>query len=94
MEATDGEDKPTLREFWNSFNVRNATDNIADAWDEVSSYCVNAALRKLWPECIVNFPGFKEETPKNIQGKILELGNQLGLELELFDIEDLLESHN
>jgi hypothetical protein len=55
---------------------------------------VNAAGRKLRCECFVNFPGFQEETSENIQGRILELGNQLCLELEPCDVEDLLESHN
>jgi hypothetical protein len=54
--------KTTLWEFWKGFIAKNATDNIANAWDEVSSYCMNAAWRKLWPECIANVPGFQEDT--------------------------------
>jgi hypothetical protein len=31
MEASHGEDKNTIQDFWKGFNVRNATDSIENA---------------------------------------------------------------
>lgn len=82
MEAFDGEDRTTLWEFWKDFIARNAINYVTNAWDEVSFHCYGVSGRKMWPESVAYMSGFQEETPENIQKKILSFGNHLGLELK------------
>ncbi|XP_042226803.1 tigger transposable element-derived protein 1-like [Homarus americanus] len=41
IKAIDGEDKPTIRDFWKKFNILDAVDNIAESWDEVKTSAMN-----------------------------------------------------
>jgi hypothetical protein len=36
VKDTAGEDKISVKDFWKNFNIKKATDNIGDAWTEVS----------------------------------------------------------
>uniref|UniRef100_H9H7U0 Tigger transposable element-derived protein 1-like n=1 Tax=Monodelphis domestica TaxID=13616 RepID=H9H7U0_MONDO len=53
IQETDGEEKPTVREFWRSYNIMTAVDNIAEAWQELKPATMNAVWKKLWPECVL-----------------------------------------
>jgi hypothetical protein len=46
VEATDRENKPTLKEFWKYFNIKNATIIII-AWEEVSSCCMEEVVTRM-----------------------------------------------
>ncbi|KAG7172206.1 Tigger transposable element-derived protein 1-like 132, partial [Homarus americanus] len=50
IKAIDGEDKPTIRDFWKKFNILDAVDNIAESWDEVKTSAMNGSWKKIWPE--------------------------------------------
>ncbi|NIG61942.1 tigger transposable element-derived protein [Pontoporia blainvillei] len=52
VQETAGTDRPSVREFWRSYTVMTAVDNIAKAWAELQPATMNSAWRKLWPECI------------------------------------------
>lgn len=52
VQETAGTDRPSVREFWRSYTVMAAVDNIAKAWAELQPATMNSAWRKLWPECV------------------------------------------
>ncbi|KAG7175332.1 Tigger transposable element-derived protein 1-like 108 [Homarus americanus] len=59
IEGTDGEGKPTIREFWKKhYNIRKAIKNISDSWEATTQQNMNGVWRKLWPECVHNLVGF------------------------------------
>ncbi|XP_072121835.1 tigger transposable element-derived protein 1-like isoform X1 [Mobula birostris] len=93
--ATDGEGKPTVREFWKSFNIMNAIDNIAESWDEVKVSTMNGAWKNIWPECINNFSGFPPaESAEKVTRDIVELANEAGFEdVVEGDVIHLLDSY-
>lgn len=47
-----GGGRPSAREFWRSYTVMTAVDNIAQAWTDLQPATMNRAWRKLWPECV------------------------------------------
>lgn len=92
IKATEGPDGKTLKEWWRSYNIYEAVKNIADAWDEVKISNMNGVWRKLCPQFVNDFHGF-EDTVETLTEKLVSLGNQLQLELEVDDVTELLESH-
>ena len=59
IEFTDGEKRPTVREFWRAYHIMKAMDNLSVAWQEVKTTNMNRVWRKIWPECIADFLGFE-----------------------------------
>ncbi|XP_020844762.1 tigger transposable element-derived protein 1 [Phascolarctos cinereus] len=93
--GTDGEDKGTIREFWRNYNIMNAVDNIAEAWDELEPSLMNSAWKKIWPECVHAHDASQTETITQIQQDIVALANDLGFgELLEADVGQLLQSHD
>ncbi|XP_064410189.1 tigger transposable element-derived protein 1-like [Latimeria chalumnae] len=91
IKATDGDDKPTIREFWRGYNILNCIDNISESWAEVTQQCMNGVWGKLWPESVNR--GFTDVVP-SVNKDILKLAMTAGFdELEEKDIEEVLESH-
>lgn len=58
INAMDTDKDLSILQFWMEFNIKNATDIIAESWDIVSPSNMNAVWKKLWPECIQNFKDF------------------------------------
>jgi hypothetical protein len=54
---------PTLREFWKSYNVWNAVNNIADSWAEIKQLTINKSWRNLCPDFVSDDQDV-EETPE------------------------------
>ncbi|XP_046392259.1 tigger transposable element-derived protein 1-like [Ischnura elegans] len=92
MTATEDESGITLREFWKAYNIKNAIENIAHAWNEVRESTLDKAWRKVLPEQIVGFEGF-EDSAEAINDEIVKIGRDLGLEISGDDVEELLASH-
>lgn len=94
IEATDGPNKHSIREFWAKYyNILSAVKNIKLAWDEVKPSTMNAVWKKLWPEscareAVVEIPEVME---------IATLGRTLGGEgfedLQCEDITEVLASN-
>lgn len=59
LEATDGEDTATIREFWRNYNILDAVDNIAIAWEALRPATMNSVWKKIWPRC-VHFQNFSQ----------------------------------
>jgi hypothetical protein len=91
--ATDGEDKPSIREYWRGYNILKAIDNVAKAWEEVTESCMNGVWCKLWLECVQDCQGFKDVVPSVDCGN-RNLARKAGFrELESENIEEVLASH-
>ncbi|XP_051885228.1 tigger transposable element-derived protein 1-like [Pristis pectinata] len=92
-EITDGQDKQSIREFWRSYNMMKAIENISASWAEVTSVCMNNVWRKLWPEVCGDSVGC-EEGEQVIISDIVQLAAQAGLdEVDADDVVELLRSH-
>lgn len=96
VNATDGHSKPTVREFWKSFNIMNAIDNISESWDEVSISTMNGAWKNIWPECVSNFGGIPPAEPaEKVTSDIVGLANEAGFQdIVDGDVIQLLDSQN
>lgn len=94
INETDGDDKPTMQEFWKQFNIKKATDIISDSWQEITPICMNGVWRKIWPECIdkhndVSF----DDTPHVVQDMIATAKYHNFEGMDKADVEELLSSH-
>jgi len=89
--ATEKKDV-TLKEFWKSYNIRDAVKNIADSWEEVKQTNMNGVWKKLCPNFVNDFHGF-EETVDAVTKNVVALSKQLLLEVEADDVTELLASH-
>lgn len=94
LEATDGEDTATIREFWRNYNILDAVDNIAIAWEALRPATMNSVWKKIWPQC-VQFQNFSQtDSIAQLQKNIMTLAKTLAFEeLVEADVDQLLQSH-
>lgn len=92
ISATNSETNPlTVHDFWKSFNIKHAVQNIGSAWDEINEKTMAAVWQKILKEN--NSSVYKiiaEDEIEKITEDIVELGKTIGLE-EL-DKRDIKES--
>ncbi|XP_029781020.1 tigger transposable element-derived protein 1-like isoform X2 [Suricata suricatta] len=93
VRETTGEDRPSVREFWRSYTVVTAVDNIAGAWAELQPAVLNGAWRRLWPECVP--AGAPEpDTVPQLRRSIVALAGRVGLgDAAEADVASLLQAH-
>uniref|UniRef100_S4RXZ7 HTH CENPB-type domain-containing protein n=1 Tax=Petromyzon marinus TaxID=7757 RepID=S4RXZ7_PETMA len=72
--ANTDKDVQIIREFWHSYNIMDAIDNINEAWNEVAQTTLNAYWGKLWKECKCDLTGLQE--PVNDIHRIVELARK------------------
>ena len=90
--AVDADPNLTIIQFWKGFNIKNAIDTIADAWDEVKDSNMNGVWKKVWPDCINSFTGFPRVQP--VVRDIVGLAHTAGMdEVDEEGVNELLESH-
>lgn len=88
----DNHAEATVKEFWKAFNIKDALDYMVEAWDEVSTSCMNGVWRKVWPECVHDFTGFPSVS--DIRKDIVQLSHEAGFEdVDDEDVAELLASH-
>lgn len=93
VQETAGEDRPSMREFWRSYTVMTAVDNIAQAWAELQPATMNSAWRKLWPECVPAGTSEPDAVPQ-LHRSIVALASHVGLgEVAEADVTHLLQAH-
>ncbi|XP_051789736.1 tigger transposable element-derived protein 1-like [Erpetoichthys calabaricus] len=90
--ATEKDKNLTLKDFWKSYNIYNAAQNIAFAWDKVRRTNLNGVWKKLCPQFVYDFHGF-EESVEAVTEKVVAMGKQLNLDVEAEDVTELLASH-
>ncbi|XP_020755399.2 tigger transposable element-derived protein 1-like [Odocoileus virginianus] len=92
-QETGGADQPSVWEFWRSYTVVTAVDNIAEAWVELQPATMNSAWRKLWPECVLTGapkPSAVPQLPHSIEALASCTG--LGDEAEANVVSHLLQA--
>ncbi|XP_049758085.1 tigger transposable element-derived protein 1-like [Elephas maximus indicus] len=93
VQETAGEDRPSVQEFWRSYTVMTAVDNIAEAWAELQPTTLNGAWRKLWPECVPDGIPEPDAVPQ-LRCSIVALASHVGLgDLAEADVACLLQAH-
>ncbi|KAM9191847.1 tigger transposable element-derived protein 1-like [Dugong dugon] len=94
LETTDGDDKATIREFWRNYDIMDAVDNIAVAWEELKPATMNSVWKKIWPEC-VQFQSFSQtDNITRLQQNIVTLAKNVTFEKVVeADVGQLLQSH-
>lgn len=94
LEAADGEDTATVREFWRNCSILDAVDNIAIAWEALRPATVNSVWKKTWPKCFSSRVFPKQITLFSLKKNIVTLAKTLGFEeLVEADVDQLLQSH-
>ncbi|XP_069408380.1 tigger transposable element-derived protein 1-like isoform X1 [Ovis canadensis] len=87
-----GADRPSVWEFWRSYTVMTAVDNIAEAWAELQPAAMNSAWRKLWPECVLAGapePSAMPQLPRSIEA----LASHAGMgDVAKADVSHLLQA--
>nr|XP_031313327.1 tigger transposable element-derived protein 1-like [Camelus dromedarius] len=93
VQETAGADRPSVREFWRSYTVMTAVDNIAEAWAELQPATMNSAWRKLWPECVPAGAAEPNAVPQ-LRRSIVVLASHAGLGgVAETDFTPLLQAH-
>lgn len=88
-----GGGRPSAREFWRSYTVMAAVDNIAQAWAELQPATVNRAWRQLWPEC-VPAGAVEPDAEPQLRRSIAALASHVGLgDVAVADVARLLQTH-
>lgn len=55
LNAFERDKNLTLKDFWKSYNIYNAVQNIAFAWDEVKQTSLNGVWKKtVSPVCVIS----------------------------------------
>lgn len=95
LKETDGEGKPSIREWWKQFTILRSIDNISTSWEEVTEKCMNGVWRKIWPDGVNDFSGFDAENVlPEINQETLQIAQEAGFtDLGSVDIDELLASH-
>jgi hypothetical protein len=93
IRAIDKEGGPTLREFWKSYNIWNAVNNIGVFWAEIKGSTMNGCWKKLCPDLVQGFKDF-EETPEAATKEVVRLMNELDLNVSIEDVDELIACHS
>lgn len=94
LEATDGEDTAVIREFWRSYSILDAVDNIAIAWEALRPATMNSMWKKIWPQCVQFQSVSQTDNIARLQQNIVTLARNVAFEeIVEADVDQLLRSH-
>ena len=95
LHETDGQDKPTILEFWKRFNIMKAIEIISDSWEEVKPSCMNGVWRKIWPECVHRVCAAEVDDTPTVRHEISNLARDSNFDrMEETNIDEFLTLHN
>ena len=85
-----------MEQFWKNYDIRDALENIKDAWDQLTASNIRAVWQRILPHCGNNFPGFDTVTKLDSTiNEIKDFGINLSFtDLNREDVEELLNSHD
>ena len=89
LSKTTGDQSITLEQFWKNYDIRDALENIKDAWDQLTASNIRAVWQRILPHCANNFPGF--DTVTKLDSTINEI-KDFGINLGFTDLEKMLKS--
>ncbi|XP_066970877.1 tigger transposable element-derived protein 1-like [Macrobrachium rosenbergii] len=90
----DRSNKMDVKQVWKDYSYLDAVKNIKNAWNEVKQSSLNGAWKKLCPNFVMDFTGFKKgESLDAVTKKIVQYSRKLNLEVEAEDVTELLQSH-
>lgn len=93
LEATDGEDTATIREFWRNYSIMDAIDNIAVAWEGLRPATMNSVWKNIWPECVQFQTVSQTDNIAQLQQNIVTLARNVAFEEVVeADVDRLLRS--
>jgi hypothetical protein len=92
---TNGENNPTVTEFWKSFNIELAIGIIAETYTKVSQSCMNRVWKKWLPHFVHDFLGFEcGKGMKKLQQYSVALTEKVVSDnMEETDVVKLFKSH-
>lgn len=94
LEATDGENTAVIREFWRSYSIVDAVDNIAIAWEALRPATMNSMWKKMWPQCVQYQRVSQTDDIALLQQNIVTLARNVAFEeIVEADVDQLLRSH-
>ncbi|XP_039702515.1 tigger transposable element-derived protein 1 [Pteropus medius] len=94
LEATDGEDTAVIREFWRNYNIMDAMDNIAVAWEALRPATMNSVWEKIWPQCVQSQSVSQTDNIARLRRNIVTLARTVAFEeIVEADVDQLLRSH-
>ncbi|XP_011377427.1 CENPB DNA-binding domain-containing protein 1 isoform X1 [Pteropus vampyrus] len=94
LEATDGEDTAVIREFWRNYNIMDAMDNIAVAWEALRPATMNSVWEKIWPQCVQSQSVSQTDNIARLRRNIVTLARTVAFEeIVEADVDQLLQSH-
>jgi hypothetical protein len=87
--------RTTLKEFWKTFNIKDAINIIKISWQQVPRQCMNGVWKKICPQFCHDLRGFNMEYNMTTANKeSVKVAQKVGLgKVDEEDIEDFLESH-
>ncbi|CAM2119629.1 unnamed protein product [Caretta caretta] len=89
IKETAGEGKPSVKEFWKSYNILNVVENVAASIEEVTSQCIYGIWRCAWPDAVHSFVGF--DVIPALEQEIVKLAKNVGFEkVEEEGVQELL----
>jgi hypothetical protein len=76
IHKTGNDDKPTVREFWKSFNIKKSVENINLSWKEVTPLTMNSVWEKILSQCVIGDD--LQNSVLQIQKDIVKLAQDVG----------------
>ncbi|KAM4048904.1 tigger transposable element-derived protein 1-like [Anomaloglossus baeobatrachus] len=90
--ATEKNKDLTLKDFWKTYNILDAVNNIAYSWDEVKQTSMNGVWKKLCPQ-FVNDVTEVQESKTSVIKEVVHMSRIMNLQVEEDDVTELLASH-
>ena len=87
IQSIEDQTNLTLIEFWKQFNILNAVEHIAEAWQEVKTETMSSCWKKIIP---VYFDDTFETQSNDMVEECVELANQLEIEVNLDEMKQLI----
>lgn len=67
-----------LQYVWTDFNIKNAVDLVADAWNDISPVHLNSMWKNLWPECVYSYDNMFVSSLSEAISTIINASKNLG----------------